>query len=324
MKLFRKIIIFLCVITIDFSHFCGAVSMLYNMKIRRIFATSSANIGTVLGRKKKSAWIISAVPGYYQRTRSVLGDVLSTHIDVAEKTKAGGAIFNIRYVPTSTWWVEATTGVGKQTEQVKGTQTFTDSYSGMDDIEICGGHHMFPTKNSQVVVYGLAGFPTHWKVTPHEFLDTFLGTRFFGLGAGLELSYNFLNNARRSLAGILQGRIIHFFNRHWTPILPSDAQIQPGNVTDALLTLQCRQGRSMVEFGYNPTFFTNQAVLLPNETVTNKAFLRNSVYVGGLHLFKDVPLVHKPFVFGAGFNLAQACRYHMKGFSVWLNFTLIL
>jgi len=178
--------------------------------------------------------------------------------------------------------------------------------------------------NGQIVAYGIAGFPTYRAVSAADQFDTPVGTRFFGLGGGGEISYSFIKQRAQALIGIIQTRFVHFFNRHWSPILPCDARIQPGNITDLVLLLQYRKKKNVFEVGYNPTFFTNQAVLLSTQTLKTDTFVRNSVYANYVHLFERLPLIGMPGGFGAGINLGRSDRFDTNIFACWLNMTVLV
>lgn len=169
----------------------------------------------------------------------------------------------------------------------------------------------------QVTVWGLAGFPTRRKVTTFEVQDTLVGTRFFSAGIGSEIAYNFINSLKRSLAIIFQNRLIHFFTRSWFPILPENAHIKPGNVWDLLLSMQYRERKNLFEVGYNPTFFTNQAIILERRQIDAKSFVRHSFYSTYSHLFRKLPLIKTPGIVGSGFSIGRAKRFNTKIFSWW-------
>jgi hypothetical protein len=101
--------------------------------------------------------------------------------------------------------------------------------------------------------------------------------------------------------------------------------LQPGNVTDVCAIMQYREKKNLIELGYNPTFFTNQAVLLPAQTVRNSNFVRNSFYVNLSHLFKESLLLKKPGALTAGFSIArsEAEAFNAKITVIWIGVTLL-
>jgi hypothetical protein len=286
------------------------------MRIRRVFDVSGA-----LSNGRKSRLILSAVPIYYQRDTSVVDNILG--INTCESRKAGGAVFNFRYASSCNWWLEATTAAATEHLKAVGIPTLCASRSGLDDIVISAGYNMFPAEGIQIVPYIIAGFPTHWDVTTAEIQGTLLGTRFYSLGTGAEFSYGFITTLARSLDLIIQVRFFHLFDRHFFPILPREGTIQPGNVTDLLFAFQYREKKDIFEVGYNPTFFTNQAIHVPTGTIENENFVRHSVYVDYAHAFLESFLCQKPIIVGAGVNVSRSKKLNAKIFSCWINFTVI-
>jgi hypothetical protein len=315
----NKNFIFITIAIFSLSYEISAITLLYNLKVRRAFGLGDTAL--VVGKEKKSRWIATAVPIVYKRDRHIVDNRLG--IDVCEKRIVGGSILNLRYVSSKSWWLEATTSVQREHGTSRGTTTFKASRTGFDDVIIEAGYNMMPTKDSQFVLYGLAGFPTRRKVTLLDTYDPFVGTRFFGLGVGSEISYSFINTLKKSFMALVQARFLHFFNRRWFPILPCNAKIQPGNTIDLLFTLQYRKGKNIFETGYNPIFFTNQAALLKTGKIKAKNYVRQSVYASFAHVFPKVPLVKKPLIVEAGFSLARADRFHVKIVVGWLSISLV-
>lgn len=293
-----------------------AITLVYNMKIRRVFEAN-----TLSNKENKSRWVATAVPIVYTRNRTIVDNALG--INVCEQIIIGGALLNLRYISPESSWVEVTTGIEKEHVKSQGSSVFTNSRTGLDDIVISVGHNIFPTDKTQIVFYGLAGLPTHRKVTLLETFNTPVGTRFFSVGLGSEFSYSFINTIQKSLLVLLQARFVHFFNRNWSPILPVDAKIQPGNVTDLLFTAQYRKRRNIFETGYNPTFFTNQAVILKTGTVPGPHFVRHSVYGSFAHVCKHFPVLKTPVIVGTGFSVGASQRFDTRIFSCWVNISTI-
>lgn len=300
----------------------SATSLIYNMKIRRIFKTGeSVSIANVLGKKSNNLWIASGVPIFYERHRHIVDP--STHVDVRQKSTTGGAVLNARYVSAASWWCEVTTGIEHEHSAVCGTNPCDSARTGFDDIVGVAGYTLFPTPKTQIALYGIGGIPTRYKLTSQEKFDTLVGTRFFSAGGGVELSSSFIKSLKRSLTGVLQVRGIHFFDRRWTPILPCDAKIRPGDLTDVLFTLQYREKRTVFETGYNISFFSRQAVLLSSGPVKSDTFLRNSVYASVLHLCDQWRLFDKALLLGGGFYVAQSKKFDTKIGSCWLNVSVV-
>lgn len=291
-----------------------AVTLVYNLRVRRIFT-----IAAVLERMK-SRWIATAVPIFFTRSRRLLDE--RTNLNGREKRRAGGSLLNFRYIPSKHWWLEATTGIETDQGTFTGTDPFHASRTGLDDIVFSGGYRHFVGKKVQLVAYGLAGIPTRRKVELKDKYTPFVGTRLFNLGIGGEISYSFLSELKRSFATIAQIRFIHGFNRSWRPILPAGSKIQPGNSTDMLFTAQYRKKRTIIEGGYDGTFFSNQAIITPVETIKADTIYRHTGYLSFSHA-KFKAIMDKPIVYGAGFNVSYAPRIDTKTFSFWIHGSIV-
>ncbi len=290
------------------------VTLVYNLKVRRVFT-----IAAVLERMK-SRLLFSAVPLFFTRSR----DLIDTRIGLKgrEKRRAGGSLLNMRYIPSKHWWLEVTTAIETDHATFTGTDPFHASRVGLDDFVFSAGYRHFIGKRCQLVGYGLVGIPTRRKVTLEDRHTPLVGTRFYNLGFGVEGSYSFISELRRSFAAIIQARFIHGFNREWFPILPKDARIQPGNGTDLLFSFQFRKRRTIVETGYNLTIFSQQAVILPTETIDADTLVRHSGYLSLSHaLLKG--LFNKPFIFGAGFNVSRTHTLDIRTFTGWIHFSIV-
>jgi len=284
------------------------------MKIRRLFGLN-ASIG-----QNKSKFVATSVPIYYQKNREIVDENFG--INSFEDDKIVGSIFNFRYVSKKKWWLELTTGVEKESVKYTGTKNFNNSRIGLDDIILSGGYNFVPNKKIQFVIYGLAGFPSKRKLTELEINNFLVGTRFFSLGLGSEFSFSFFDSLERSLIGSWQVRFLHFFDRSFEPILENSI-IQPGNTTDLLFALQYRKLKNLFEVGYNPTFFTNQAIILPKQTIIDDNFIRNGFYITYSRLFPSVPLIKLPGLIGAGYSYSQSDFLNTKIQAFWLNFSIV-
>lgn len=302
------------------SVLCGViepVSLVNNMKIRRIF-----DAGALLEKERKSRVVVTALPIFYQRHRFF--DDHDLGVRVREKSISGGALLNVRYLPSKFWWLEGTTGIESEHTKAHGTFTSDASRFGFDDIVFSAGHNSFIGKKAQFVVYGLASFPTRWKVCADEVFNTLVGTRFFSAGLGLEFSYRFLKTCNASWVAIVQGRFDHFFKRHWSPILPPDAYIQPGNMSDLLFAIQYLRKRTVFELGYNSTWFTNQAVIRSGVETKADTLVRQSVYGSLTHLCKRITLGRKPIAVGLGLSVGKSRRFDTNSCAIWADISLIL
>ncbi len=285
-----------------------AITLVYNLRVRRTFTAS-------LMPQAAKPWILfSAVPIFYARTSHIVDAARA--LDVCEDRKAGGSLFNVRYVPTKNWWLDATTGLETDSASFMGTDPFHGSRVGFDDFVFSAGYRHF-IGHGQVVGYGLAGIPSRRKVDLEDRYGPFVGTRFYNLGFGFEGSYSFLDSPQRSFAGIVQQRFIHAFNRCWAPILPANNKIQPGNFTDLFFVLQWRERFNMVEAGYDATWFTNQAVITPVKKIKSSSFVRNAGFISFSHGWLQ-GLWDKPCIVGVGFNGSSSKKFNAKTITAWI------
>lgn len=308
----RSVLIFLMCLQ---APYVSAVTLVYNLRVRRIFA-----IPAILERLK-SRKIISVVPLFYSRKSHLVDGRIS--LDAREKRHAGGALLDFRYTPSKYSWLEVTTGLETDHASFVGTDTFHASRAGFDDVVFSAGYRHFWGKRCQLIGYGLVGLPTKRKITRCDRFGPLLGTRLYSIGFGAEASYSFMSKLRRSCAGIAQYRLIHGFDRDWFPILPEGSKIQPGNVSDVLLTLQYRERQTILEAGYNATIFTHQATISPS---MQKTKIKNTVRHGGFFSlshgwFKG--LLGKPFICGAGCNISHSKVFDAKTVTGWIYGTII-
>lgn len=298
-----------------------ATTLVYGMRIHRIFTQTAFLQQLNIDFTKKVHWLASVVPIIQNRKRHLVDPRLRT--DVYDKRLIGGAILNGRMVIGKKWWVELTTALLSESSKDRGTANFNASRTGLDDILVAVGHHWYPSDKSQWIVYAMGGFPSKWDVTLQEAYGTLVGTRFFSVGGGLEYSYTFLSTMEQSLIGIAQFRFIHFFNRHWNPILPCEAKIQPGDTTDFLAALRYRKEVNTYELGYNPTIFTNQAVLLPVGKESTGTWVSNGAYFNFARMCKNVKLWNKPTLLGGGFSASGSKQFESRTYAVWLSLNVV-
>jgi hypothetical protein len=294
-----------------------AISLVYNLKLRRTFP----DLHDILKKKDSPIWIATSVPIAYTRDRTINNTFFG--INAQENRWLVGSLFNIRVSPRRSWWLELTTGLEHEKARSRGTPNFTVSRTGLDDIVLSGGYNLFFSKKWQAVVFGLVGAPTTRKISPFEAQDTLVGTRFYGAGIGSEISYAFMQNLKHGLLMFLQNRFLHFFDRKFQPILPADAKIKPGNVTDILLALRYRYLKNNIEVGFNPTFFTNQALVFPAHSIESKAFVRHSFFMRLNHISPKLPFFEKPGQLGTGFLISRAKKFNTKIASWWVSGSVV-
>lgn len=295
----------------------SAVTVVYSMKIRRTFDAHKF----LPAAANNNFLLLTALPLVYLRSRDLRPRAEAC---VHEKTHLIGSVFNARYVTKNHWWAEATTAVEKQTVRYTGSDAFEASKTGLDDIVLSGGKNfLFDDNKGQTVLYGVVGFPTNNEITKKERYDGLVGTHFFTIGCGGEISYRVASDEQRSLTAIAQVRFLHSFDRPYFPVLPCNGRIQPGNVTDIFGILQYRNKKHILEMGYNPTFFTNEAVIVPTLKTCNPNFVRNSFYFNLSHLFKESFLLKKPGVVATGFNISKSEFTNAKTAVIWVGLTLL-
>jgi hypothetical protein len=299
------------------SQTVDAITLVYNIKLRRTF---NVDLSAFIG-KKKVFWLLTAAPIVYKRDRHIIDENLG--IDVEDKRIIGGTLLNLRFVPNRNWWAEVSTGIEHEHLNARGSSEFTASRTAFDDIVFSGGRNFFLGKKGQCVLYGLFGVPTKWDVSPFELHDTLVGTRFFGAGVGSELSYSWFMSLKRDFITFLQVRFLHFFSREWEPILPAGSKIQPGNVTDVLLAARYREKLNLFEIGYNPTIFTNQAIIVNNRKTDGPHIVRQGVYFSVYHAILKMPLIEKPGLIGTGILINRAKRFDTKIFGWWINISAV-
>lgn len=291
------------------------VSLVYSMKIRRIFAPS-------IPMARRSHILLSAAPIINYRTRVLSSDILGASICNTEKSLSRGSLLDIRYMQ-KTGWFEVTTGVGKESICTTGTNNFRASRTGLDDIVCAGGYTLLLSERSQFDMYGLAGFPSKRALQSFEVFDTLMGTRFFSVGGGAEVSYSLLQTSERTLFFSLQGRIIHFFDRTWSPILPDTARIKPGEIIGILCAGNYTKNKLSIEVGYNPSISINQAILLDKQTVRGSTFIQHSCYIDTDYSFKKTPSTGQTTLIGAGLSLGITPKYRARMVTGWLHATII-
>lgn len=302
------------ILCLGIYHTHDAVTLVYNLKVRRMFALQFV----LTKMKPRIVW--STIPILFARKSHNVNT--QTNVDVHEKRKAGGALFNIRYVPSKKWWVELSTGLETDQVHVTGSDSLHASRFGADDVLLSGGYRHFLSKKGQLAGYGLVGVPVKRTLSLKDRHGPLVGTRIHSLGLGAEGSYRFYGHPYHSCTAILQGRFIHGFNRSWFPILPRGSTIQPGNRTDVLFALQFREQKTVYEAGYNATLFSNQARHLPTTTTKIDNFVRHSGYASVLHAVSK-GFFNKPLVVGAGFNIGHITKPHVNTVTFWVNISLV-
>lgn len=308
--------LFFCMLLISLSQQIFPITLVYNMKIRRSF-----DLRSILPNHHA---IVAAtvVPIVYKRDSHIIRE--EKNIDTFDHRVTKGALLNLRYVPSRSWWFEATTGIEKEKVISCGTNDFRASRRGFDDFVFSGGYSWYPAKGAQFVLYGIGGLPARKKIKKEDAQGTLVGTRFYSLGLGSEISYDFIGTLKNSFVLYFQDRFIHFFTRNWFPILPQGSKIVPGNLTDFLLAAQFRHRTHLIETGYNATIFSQQAVIVPSiGKESTRTSVRNSFYVRASSFWREFPVLHRPVLLGTGVNIGKNNLFDTKTLSYWFNVTAL-
>ena len=289
-------------------------SLVYSIKIRRSFI----GLATYVDQKKKVNYALTTLPIFYSSKARFI--VERTETDINDRRIGGGIIINFK-LPSKHWWFEATTAIHKESLQATGTTCLTTSHAGFDDIVLAGGYNAYPTKDQQITIYGLAGFPTTRKFAQRDAQIPLIGTRFFALGGGAEYSYSYINTKKTVLAGIVQFRTLHFFSREAEILLGPGGRLQPGQTFDLLFSMRYRHKRTVLETGYNPTFLVNTAVILPDETIPGDTLVRHGAYISLVHLTKN-GFCNTPFAVGGALIYNRLKKLEAHSMTALLNFTI--
>lgn len=296
-------------ILIFYSFQAQGVTLVYRMPVRRVFnlpKSETKNGPRIFG---------TVLPITYFRNSTIHED----DICVLEDRRVNGSLINLR-CDTMKWWGEVSTGIEKDSGKFNGDQNFCASRTGFDDIVITGGYRYFLSERTQLIPYILLGIPTRRKLDMIDRFDPFVGTRFFNAGLGGEASYSFINERKRTSSFVWQGRFLHGFKRAWFPILPLEATVFPGDVFDFLFALQHREGKSVIQGGYDLTVFSNEAVRFPDRKIEGSSFTRNSGYVNFAYGFKK-GLLNKPTVLGFGGSISKTKRFDSTNYVAWAFLT---
>lgn len=290
----------------------NAYTLVYNMRIRRAFSVPQ----DLLPSKKPV--LLSFLPIYSGRRSHIVRE--ESGVDVHENRNVVGSLFNVRYVPSRNWWVEATTGLEQDRSSFDGTDTFSATRTGFDDFLFIAGYRHFIKKKTQLVAYGLGGLPAGRTLRKDDRFGPLVGSRFYGAGFGTEASYAFIDTKEHTLTGVIQQRFVHFFDRHWFPIFPPCDIIVPGNFTDILVALMYRKRTTTYQLGFNPTFFTNQAVITPIARTPVSTSPRYGAYFNALHLIRrTMNNERRPIIIGGGVNASASKTVNLRTFSTWIG-----
>ena len=236
-------------------------------------------------------------------------------IDVQEESFLGGAIFDFKYVGVQPWWFGIRTALIQENSKVTGSNNFTLSRFGFDDIYIQGGYNFVLTDDWQLAMHGGVGLPTSLKPDENELFNTLGGSRLFSMGLGGELSYAVINKKDQVLSLNFHTRLLHFFTRSFTPILQCGEKLQPGNATDIFPSISYTHGDHYLEIDYDLIIFTNVAVLSnPNRYLP--VMYQHAPYIQYYYTI-NWPRTHVTTTVGMGLQYSYARLFDRKQWQAW-------
>ena len=309
MKILRSNILFRFLTICLYHHSVQSVTLVYNMRIRRAFVTSE--VETTNNNNATNNFLTSVVPLIHTRKNDIEVDTIPNSL-VHENRRVVGSLLYGQYGSSSRhWWFDAATGIEKDNVKFTEGDPFKASRFGFDDVLLTSGYRYFKGDRTQIIGYGLAGFPTRQKVELTDRYGPLVGSRFYTIGCGGEYSHAFLHSQQRTLLGILQGRFVHGFKRSWHPILPKGDLVIPGNFSDILLVAQYRERRTIIQTGYDLTIYTNQGKQTSKGTTIINPFTFNSGFISISH-GKIEGFFDKPTYFGLGASIARSKKFNAK------------
>lgn len=309
--------VYVCIVLV-YANSLDAISLVYNLKIRRSFTYKPDP-----EYNEKFLLIGTALPINYKRI-STFTSILSQPIEPVKETRTvTGSLLNLRLVYNRQWWFEGSTGIEQERVHLKKPLHTKNKTFGLDDIIMSFGYNWFFKNKAQFVIYSITGFPSHSQLKNADSIDPLVGSRLFGTGFGSEFSYAITSTERQSCNIIFQNRFLHFFKRSLVPLLPSTVSFVPGNVTDLLFSIQYRYKKILFETGYNTTFFTNEQIDLPTASIHAPHYVRNGYYATIAHMEKNHPITNRPTLIGVGFSYSHSKAYARNIYAWWLNTTMI-
>lgn len=149
-------------------------------------------------------------------------------------------------------WIEFIAAFGKERVHLDQQGTIiNESRFGMDDFLIDIGHNFLDaTGKKQLLVHWLTGIPLTKKVSLAEVNQPLWGTRTYATGPVIEGVYEFVRSEADDIFIGLIARFLHRFERRYTPILPANAFLHPGNTLDILALFHYRHYTQNIEAGY--------------------------------------------------------------------------
>lgn len=221
-------------------------------------------------------------PGFPSKflTEPIISSFSGCGPDWKEKRLAAGVVTALRLVKDHTW-VEFITAFGKERVHLKqDSQIIKKSRSGADDFLIDFGHNFLDkTGKKQLLLHWLIGIPLTKKISLSEINQPLWGTRTYATGPTIEFCYDFVRNEAHDIFIGLITRLLHFFGRHYEPILPANALLHPGNSLDILALFHYRYYGQNFECGYVYTHFNKASYQFIDHTQKLPSQNYNSFYV---------------------------------------------
>ena len=121
-------------------------------------------------------------------------------------------------------WIEFIAAYGKEHTHLQYEQTeYKENHRGWDDFLIDIGHNFLDkTGKKQFMFHWVVGIPITWSVTPAQIEQPLWGSRTYSTGPVVEVAYDFIRNAAEDLFIGALARFLHFFKRHYEPLLPPE------------------------------------------------------------------------------------------------------
>lgn len=234
---------------------------------------------------------------------------------IKEDRFSAGLIAALRLTHHHTW-IELITAFGKEHVRIKELETFNKkSRSGLDDFLIDIGHNFLDaTGKKQLLVHWLTGIPLTKKVSLIEINQPLWGTRMYATGPVVEAIYDFVRNEEYDIFIGLIARFLHRFKRHYTPILPPDALLNPGNSLDVLALVHYRHYDQNIEVGYVYSKFDHASYRF----IDHIQHLPTERYYS---LYADYFYYYEPQSMGFEINMAKTFGKPYEGYTIFGSIT---
>ncbi|MGB8467623.1 MAG: hypothetical protein WCE21_01340 [Candidatus Babeliales bacterium] len=271
-----------------------------------------------------ATYAFTAFPTLYQSFRHLTVGMFNNPIDVQNNRSLFGSMLNFCYHDNKrNWWGEISVAPEKEFVSLKGTTSLSSSHFGLDDSLFTIGYDYYPCQDIEILPYLTGGIPGTRRISLRDIFEPLVGTRCYALAQGVELVANLLRWEKSKCDFIFQERLAHFFKRKYAPLLPEDAKFARGNQTDFLFTVQYGTSKHFLEIGYNPTFYTNQEVIVPfTPTIKSPGYITHSPYFIYLYTAERLPLLNCSGSIGLSGWIVFANNPTFWANGLWLIFNL--